>query len=103
MDIYLNEFPVGSGLALLEAMAAGIPVFWQKAGWLVEVNIDGVTGRFFDAETDESFQAGFLQFHREVGEGKYDDSTPLVAQAKKYDTDIFKKRFLEAVKQVMAG
>lgn len=26
MDIYLNEFPVGSGLALLEAMAAGLPI-----------------------------------------------------------------------------
>jgi hypothetical protein len=65
------------------------------------VNIDGVTGRFFEAETDESFQTGFLEFHREVGEGKYDDSALLVAQAKKYDTEVFKKRFLEAVKQVL--
>ncbi|GAB6039338.1 glycosyltransferase family 4 protein [Endothiovibrio diazotrophicus] len=26
MDLYLNEFPLGSGLALLDAMAAGLPI-----------------------------------------------------------------------------
>lgn len=26
MDLYLNDFPIGSGLALLDAMAAGLPV-----------------------------------------------------------------------------
>jgi hypothetical protein len=37
-------------------MAAGLPVFGQAAGGLLETNIDGVTGEFFPEETDESFE-----------------------------------------------
>lgn len=45
-----------AGIAPLEAMAAGVPVFGLAQGGLLETNIDGVTGRFFTDETDESFE-----------------------------------------------
>lgn len=45
-----------AGIAPIEAMAAGVPIFGQGKGGLVEVNIDGVTGRLFSEETDESFE-----------------------------------------------
>lgn len=44
-----------AGIAPLEAMAAGVPVFGLAKGGLLEASIDGVTGRFFPEETDESF------------------------------------------------
>lgn len=44
-----------AGIAPLEAMAAGVPVFGLAKGGLLEVNKDGITGRFFPEETDESF------------------------------------------------
>jgi len=45
-----------AGIAPIEAMAAGLPVFGQAAGGLLETSIDGVTGSFFPDETDESFE-----------------------------------------------
>ena len=87
-----------AGIAPLEAMASGIPVFWLAKGGLLEVNVDGVTGRFFPEETDESFEKWFLDFHREIGEGKYDISPALPAQAKKFDAENFRRGFQEIVR-----
>lgn len=87
-----------AGIAPLEAMASGIPVFGLAKGGLLEVNVDGVTGRFFSEETDESFEKWFLIFHREIGEWKYDNSEPLLVQAKKFDAEHFRRGFQEIVK-----
>lgn len=86
-----------AGIAPLEAMAAGVPVFWLAQWGLLETNIDGVTGRFFHEETDESFEKWFLIFHREIGEGKYDNSETMIVQAKKFDTLNFQRWFREVV------
>ncbi len=88
-----------AGIAPLEAMAAGIPVFWLAQGGLLETNIDGVTGRFFPEETDESFEKWFLDFHREIGEGKYDNSPAIPAQAKKFDAENFRQAFQKIVQE----
>ncbi len=61
-----------AGIAPIEAMAAGLPVFGQAAGGLLETNIDGVTGEFFPEETDESFQKEFIRFHENIQSGNYD-------------------------------
>lgn len=88
-----------AGIAPLEAMASGIPVFWLAKGGLLETNIDGVTGRFFPEETDESFEKWLLDFHREIGEGKYDNSPLLPAQAKKFDAENFRQEFQKIVQE----
>jgi glycosyltransferase involved in cell wall biosynthesis len=88
-----------AGIAPLEALAAGIPVFWLAKWGLLEVNIDGVTGRFFPEETDESFEQGFLEFDHEIGEWRYDDSAPLVARAREFDVENFRAGFKEIVQR----
>jgi glycosyltransferase involved in cell wall biosynthesis len=82
-----------AGIAPLEALAAGVPVFGLAKGGLLEVNIDGVTGRFFPEETDESFERGFLEFDHEIGEERYDDSDALVARAREFDVENFRAGF----------
>lgn len=57
------------------------------------MNIDGVTGRFFPEETDESFERSFLDFDHEIGEGRYDNSALLVARAREFDAEKFRKGF----------
>ena len=69
-----------AGMAPIEAMAGGLPVFGQAAGGLLETNIDGVTGRFFAEETDESFEERFVQFDHEITAGKYDEPAPMIKQ-----------------------
>lgn len=89
-----------AGIAPIEAFAAGVPVFGQGKGWLLEVNLDGVTGRFFSEETDESFLAWFVWFDEEITTGKYDHADKLLEQAKRFDAEKFRTGFAEAVKQV---
>ncbi len=84
-----------AGIAPLEALAAGVPVFWLAKWGLLEVNIDGVTGRFFPEETDESFERSFLGFDHEIGEGRYDESALLVDRAREFDVEKFRKGFQE--------
>lgn len=88
-----------AGIAPLEAMSAGVPIFWLAQGGLLETNIDGITGRFFPEETDESFEREFLKFHEEIGAGKYDNASVLLEQAKKFDTIHFHDAFQEVVRR----
>ena len=88
-----------AGITPIEAMAAGLPVFGQGAGGLLESSIDGVTGRFFPEETDESFEKAFLTFDQEVSSGKYDNPAPLIEQAEKFNTAHFREAFQEVVKR----
>lgn len=87
-----------AGIAPLESLAAGIPVFGLAKGGLLEVNIEGVTGRFFPEETDESFERGFLEFDHEIGEGRYDYGDVLRARAREFDVEKFRKGFQDIVR-----
>jgi glycosyltransferase involved in cell wall biosynthesis len=73
-----------AGIAPLEAMAAGLPVFGQAAGGLLETNIDGVTGAFFPEETDESFREYFLLFDKEVSTGNYDNPEVFLSHVQQF-------------------
>jgi glycosyltransferase involved in cell wall biosynthesis len=86
-----------AGIAPIEAMAAGIPVYGLWVWGLLESSIDGVTGRFFSEETDESFEAWFQEFHREVETGKYDNSTIMTKHVAQFDTVHFCNTFREIV------
>lgn len=82
-----------AGIAPIEAMAAWIPVFWLAKGWLLETNIDGVTGRFFPDETDESFMQWLMKFDEEISAWKYDESQVLRAHAALFDVSHFRAEF----------
>lgn len=92
-----------AGIAPLEAMAAGVPVFGLAKGGLLETNIDGVNGRFFLEETDESFRAGFQQFDREIGEGRYDNGSVFQEHVQKYNNENFCREFQKIVQEHMKG
>lgn len=92
-----------AGIAPLEAMAAGVPVFGLGKGGLLETNIDGVTGRFFAEETDESFLAGFQQFDHEIGEGRYDTGAVFQEHIQKYNTENFCREFQKIVQEHVKG
>lgn len=87
-----------AGIAPLEALAAWVPVLGLAKWGLLEVNIDGVTGRFFSEETDDSFEQWFLQFDHEIGEGKYDNADILRARASEFDAEKFRKGFQDIVR-----
>lgn len=82
-----------AGIAPIEAMAAWIPVFWLAKGWLLETNINGVTGRFFPDETDESFMQWLMKFDEEISAWKYDESQVLRAHAALFDVSHFRAEF----------
>lgn len=86
-----------AGIAPIEAMAAGLPVFGQAAGGLLETNIDGMTGEFFPEETDESFQEGFMKFHENIQSGKYDDAEKIVLHAAQFGVQAFYESFAQLV------
>ena len=86
-----------AGIAPIEAMAAGLPVFGQAAGGLLETNIDGVTGEFFPEETDESFREGFIRFHKNVEEGRYDDAEKITSHATQFGVEAFHQAFKRVV------
>jgi glycosyltransferase involved in cell wall biosynthesis len=86
-----------AGIAPIEAMAAGLPVFGQAAGWLLETNIDGVTGEFFPEETDESFEKWFLKFHENIQSGKYDNTEKIVLHAAQFWVQAFHESFAQVV------
>jgi glycosyltransferase involved in cell wall biosynthesis len=84
-----------AGIAPIEAMAAGLPVFGQAAGGILETNIEGVTGAFFPEETDESFREGFLKFHTDIQSGKYDDATKIISHAAQFGSQAFRESFTQ--------
>jgi glycosyltransferase involved in cell wall biosynthesis len=86
-----------AGIAPIEAMAAGLPVFGQAAGWLLETSIDGVTWEFFSEETDESFEKWFIRLHENIQSGKYDDAAKIVSHATQFGVQAFRESFTQVV------
>ena len=86
-----------AGIAPIEAMAAGLPVFGQAAGWLLETSIDGVTGEFFPEETDESFEKWFLKFHENIQSWKYDNAENIISHAQQFWIEAFRESFTKIV------
>lgn len=86
-----------AGIAPLEAMAAGLPIFWQAAWGLLETSIDGVTGRFFPEETDESFEKYFSLFDKEISAEYYDNSEIFLSHVRQFSTDAFQSSFYGVV------
>ncbi len=81
------------GLMPLEAGAAGTPTLAYGLGGALETVIEGVTGEFFRTYDKESIKQKILNWDSE----KYLIQN-LQKQAKKFETEVFKKRILEILK-----
>jgi len=56
------------GITPIEAMASGVPVFGLRAGGLLETNIEGMTGEFFDFDDLEECKTKLQMFHENIQE-----------------------------------
>lgn len=82
-----------AGISPLEAMACGRPVIAMQAGGALDINIEGKTGVFFEAQTIESLSQAIEKFETIKFE-----ASAIRKHALKYDTKEFQKKintFLE--------
>jgi glycosyltransferase involved in cell wall biosynthesis len=77
------------GLVPLEAMASGRPVIAYRAGGALETVVDGVTGVFFDEQTEISMALAIGKYY----ETNF-DSEIIRSHALNFDKKIFKEKIL---------
>ena len=82
------------GITAVEAQAAGTPVIAYKKGGALDSVIDGKSGIFFSEKSPKSIVDAVQRF-RKMSFG-HDD---LIENAKRFDKEIFKQKFKEAVEQ----
>jgi glycosyltransferase involved in cell wall biosynthesis len=80
------------GLTPIEANACGAPVIAFRKGGVVESVVDGVTGIFFDEQTEDSLIEAVKKF--EIS--KFDINA-CRAQSLKFDTEVFKEKFSDYI------
>jgi len=82
------------GITAVEAMASGRPVIAYPKGGALETVIPGVTGEFIEEQIWEDIVGEIIRFNPE----KYNPEK-IREHAKKFDTDIFKKKIREYVEK----
>lgn len=82
------------GLVPVETQACGKPVIAYRGGGTLETVVEGKTGEFFDEQTLGSLGAQVKKFKPE----KYKPED-CCKNAEKFDLEIFKKKFKEAVEE----
>lgn len=83
------------GIVQVEAMASGRPVIAYRAGGALEIVEEGKTGLFFDEQISESLEQALVNF-----KSKDFDARVIRESAKRFNKDIFKKKFKEFVEGV---
>ncbi|MDQ7022282.1 MAG: glycosyltransferase [Candidatus Gracilibacteria bacterium] len=84
------------GMAPVEALACGTPLFALKAGGLLETNIEGITGEFFEDKDGKDFVENFKKFDENINNNKY-KKEDLLKQANNFGEDAFEGRIRELV------
>ncbi|MBX4187330.1 MAG: glycosyltransferase [Candidatus Doudnabacteria bacterium] len=85
-----------AGIMVVEAQACGTPVIAYRAGGAMETIKEGVTGEFFDQQTEESLVEKLRNFKAE----KF-NSALIRDNAMQYDKQIFQKKIKEFVEEKM--
>lgn len=83
-----------AGITLLESMASGRPVIAYRAGGALEVIQAGVTGEFFDGQSESSIIKAVGSFQA----GKYQPGQ-IRQFALQLDKEVFKKKILKFIKE----
>ena len=82
------------GIVAVEAMSAGRPVIAYKKGGMTEIIKEGISGLFFQGQDIKDLKKAILKFKP----GDF-DPTKIIKEAKKFDEDIFKNKFLGYTKR----
>ncbi len=85
------------GIAAVEAQAAGRPVVALRAGGVRETVLEGETGVFFDEATPESLIEAVRAFDPLAV-----DPAACVANARRYDVEVFREAFEAAVEAALS-
>lgn len=87
------------GIAPIEAMAAGIPVFAFGEWWALETVSSGEYGRLFYDQSVSWFLEWFKKFHKEIDAWEY-DSEKLKKHAHTFSRATFLKSFEKLIKDI---
>ena len=83
------------GLVPIEANAAGCPVIAFRKGGVLDTVKEGVTGLFFDEQTQASLLQALDQF--ESQEDKFRERAPFSAHVAQFSREAFKERILRII------
>lgn len=86
------------GLAPLEAQACGSPVIAFGRGGATETVVDGITGVFFEEQTEESLKNAIKRFEK-LYEKKSFTQENIINQALSFNRERFVKEFTETVER----
>ncbi len=88
-------------IAPIEAMASWVPVFALRQWWLVETNIEWLTGSFFENPKWADFIDNFELFHQDISSWKY-DRIKIRNHALSFSDARFKKEFDDLIKKYVS-
>lgn len=87
------------GIVPLEAMASGRPVIAYKKGGALETVAEGISGMFFNEQSEQSLQAAINEFEN----NKHNFKPEVIrAYVKKFDQTRFKQEFKILVDEVLS-
>jgi glycosyltransferase involved in cell wall biosynthesis len=86
------------GITAIEAMSSGVPVLAYRAGGALDFIQPGITGEFFDQQTEESLAGLLAAFDR----SRY-ESAKIQAFAKSFDNDMFLSKMKHHIEALLRG
>ena len=95
---YITAAEEDAGIQPVEAMAAGRPVIALAAGGVLETVIEGVTGRFFHAQTAAALAVALAQSRADTW-----DAQRIAEHAQQWRRERFAERILAAIQRTQAG
>ncbi|WP_239022724.1 glycosyltransferase [Pseudoalteromonas distincta] len=88
------------GIVPLEAMASGRPVIAYKKGGALETVAEGISGMFFNEQSEQSLQVAINEFEN----NKHNFKPEVIrAYVKKFDQIRFKQEFKELADKILSG
>ena len=88
-------------MVVLEAMAAGVPVFASAIGGVPDLIEHNVTGLLCDPQQPESFRAAAARLLNEVGWAEKLAATARAAAKEKFQPQVIARRHLEIYREVL--
>jgi glycosyltransferase involved in cell wall biosynthesis len=88
------------GVAPVEAMSFGVPVLSLRKGGILEINVEGVTGEYFNAPTPEVIADAVRRFIEKEKEYKKE---AMIARAMEFSKERFRESFEKFINDIKQG